>query len=836
MKIVREWLNLPEKAKIPRALVGEIRVGSTICTNALLERRGEKTAVAVTKGFRDALVIGDQTRPALFDLAPRRPPPLWARAAEIDERTGANGEVVRAPSPAAAAAQLQKLRARGFRTLAVAFVHGCKYPRHEKIVTRIARKIGFQTVVPSHEAAALMKFIPRAQTAAADAYLAAALAQWSRALRQKCESGVRLLFMHSGGDLAEIQNTRAVQTVLSGPAGGVVGMRRAAQNAGCKLALGVDMGGTSTDVALADAAAPPALRWENTVAGAPLFAPMLDIHTVAAGGGSVVRWQDGRLLVGPRSAGANPGPACYGRGGPLTVSDCNVVLGKLRAEYFPQVFGESGNSPLCEESARRLFADLGKKTGADPQTLALGFVRVAVENMAGAARRIAAASGADIRKRALVGFGGAAGQHLCLLAESLGIRRALAPRQACVLSAWGIGQASVGAIRRRALECEVDDNRLPQIFAELCAEAEAALPPDAPGKRTVRRFLRCRYRGVESALAVQWQPGARIAELFVREHRKRFGWIQPKKEILAAAAEVRAAAADHSPPATVAAGGTVREAKTGEHPVRCAQGEIQTPFYDWRKLPPAAKIKGPAVIADKWNTITIEPHWQAQQSPDGTLTLTHTPRRLNLYPPPLAGGGRSLPSPSQMGTANSGGVASPSKQITPPPPPPSKMEGGISPLKQINPPISDGGGWGGETPKKETTKPDPALLEIFNNRFTAAAREMGEALRQTATSVNIRERLDFSCAIFDGNGNLVANAPHIPVHLGSMSESARFVLRNAGKMREGDCFMLNSPYAGGTHLPDITIIRPLWLTKQNKSTPPPSLMGGLGGGKTPTSS
>ena len=776
LRVLREWLGVSARARIPAGKVAEIRIGSTVCTNALLERRGAKTAVAVTKGFADTLVIGDQTRPSLFDLAARRLPPLWSRAVEIDERIGANGENVRALDADRAAKQFAKLKQQNIQALAIALVHGCKYPQREKTLARIAKQCGIETVVASHEAAALMKFVPRAQTAAADAYLAAALANYANAIRKQCEKGVRIFFMHSGGDLADMQNTRAAHAVLSGPAGGVVGMRAAASAAGFARAVGLDMGGTSADVALADTAAPPSLRWENNVAGVPLFAPMLDIHTVAAGGGSIVRVSGGRLLAGPRSAGADPGPACYGRGGPLTVSDCNVILGKLRAAHFPKVFGKNNDAPLDESAAKKMFAQLANKNKTTPEKLARGFIQVAVANIADAVRAIAAAAGADVRKRALVGFGGAAGQHLCLVADSLGITRALAPRQACVLSAWGIGKAEIGAVKRRALECNLNDARIEKVFAQLQKESVNALPAHSASKRKVQMFLRCRYRGVESALAVPWHKNAKnIATLFAREHKKTFGWIQHAKEIIAAAAEVRAAYADPPPPDAATGGVSPREAQTATHTMHCQDGARRTPFYDWRKLRAGCVLRGPAVVADEWNTVVVEPGWHAKVQSGGALAL-------------------------------------------------NKIKTAAQNKNAAN--------------KKSKTKTDPALLEIFNNRFTAAAREMGEALQKTATSVNIRERLDFSCAIFDGDGNLVANAPHIPVHLGSMSESARFVLRRAGAMRGGDAFMLNSPYAGGTHLPDITVVRPLWLRAQKGK--PDILLAARGhhadiGGVTPAS-
>lgn len=782
LRVIRRWLGLADGAVIPAAKVAEIRIGSTVCTNALLERKGAKTAVAVTAGFADALVIGDQTRPALFDLLARRPPPLWARAVEINERTGADGKSIRpqnfADCQKQCARQFAELRKSGIQAIAIALMHSGKYPRRERQLAAIAKKAGFPTVVASSDSAALTKFIPRAHTAAADAYLSAVLAGYAGSLRRQCQRGVRLLFMHSGGDLNDIGKTRAIHAVLSGPAGGLAGMREQARVAGFRRAVGLDMGGTSADVALADAGAPPPLRWENTIAGVPLFAPMPAIHTVAAGGGSIVRIVGGRLLAGPRSAGAMPGPACYGRGGPLTVSDCNVVLGKIRAAHLPNVFGRDNRAPLDEGAARKQFAALAKKNKTAPEQLARGFIRVAVSKMADAIRQIAAAGGEDIRKRALVGFGGACGQHLCLVADALGITKALAPRNACVLSAWGIGTAGVGIVKREVLECPPDDPQLAGVFARLQKRALVGLPPHDAACRVVRMILRCRYRGVENTLAVPWHRQTKnIAAMFARRHKKRYGWALGFADITAAAAEVRITInAPPPPPQAAAKSGRLEDAKCGEYIVHFDDGAHRAIFYDWRKLPSGAVLSAPAVVVDEWNTIVIEPGWRARVCKDGALKLDKT---------------------GEAAKADNAQPAAKEKE--------RKREK--------------------EREKAKAKKADAAaMLEIFNNRFTAVASEMGEALRQTATSVNIRERLDFSCAIFDGGGNLVANAPHIPVHLGSMSESVRFVLRRGGVMRAGDVFMLNSPYSGGTHLPDITVIRPLWLRGAKARGGKPHLM------------
>ena len=737
----RDMLGLPRGALLPAAKVEEIRIGATIATNALLERKGDKTAIAVTRGFADALQIGDQTRPNLFGLENKRPPPLWSFAAEIDERIGADGKTVRPLNESAAKKEMQKLAKKGISALAIALMHGFSHPRHEKRLLQLAKAAGIPRAVASHQSAALIKYAPRAHTAAADAYLDSGMKKFAAALRARCEPGVRLLFMQSGGGLIESGALRAVNTVLSGPAGGAVGAKKSAAREGFSRVVGFDMGGTSTDVSLSDAAVPAGLRMENKIAGVSLFAPMLDIHTVAAGGGSIVRYLDGRLLAGPHSAGAAPGPACYGNGGPLTITDCNVMLGKLRAEFFPRIFGKSRNRPLNEEIVREKFAALRKISGMTETALAEGFVRVAVENMAGAVRRIAAARGADIGAHVINSFGGAAGQHVCLVAEAAGAKQALVPRYAPALSAWGIGCADIGAIKRRAAGCALSSPKLRRLFLPLEQEAAKGLP----GKKVFLRRALCRYAGMETDIAVPFNNSARkMRAEFEKMHRKLYGFCDPAREVFASAAEVEAVVAAAPPPPN-------KTAATKEPPqlAECAAvfrgRRRRAVFYDWNKLSPGAIIDGPAVVADKWNTAVVEPGWRAEAAKESLLL---------------------------------------------------------------------------RTVKKTAAKfkrPTPASLEIFNNRFSAVAVQMGETLRRTAVSVNIRERLDFSCALFDRRGNLVANAPHIPVHLGSMSGSVRHVIRAApaAALRRGDVFLLNSPYCGGTHLPDLTLVKPGRLDGKN---------------------
>ena len=727
----RDMLGLPSSAILPADKVEEIRIGATIATNALLERKGAKTAVVITRGFADALIIGDQTRPNLFGLENHRLPQLWARAVEIDERIGANGKTVRALDETAAKVIMQKLADDGFAAVAIALMHGFSHPRHEKRLVQLAQAAGIPCVVASHLAAPLVKFIPRAMTAVADAYLHSAVVKFTTSLRAQCEKDVRLLFMQSNGALMEAGALRAVNMIMSGPAGGVVGAQQSARRAGFNRVISFDMGGTSTDVALADEGD---MRFENQVGGAPFFAPMLDIHTVAAGGGSIVRVSDGRLVAGPHSAGATPGPACYRQGGPPTITDCNAVLGKLNPEFFPAIFGSKHDLPLDVESSRRALRESAKTIGMSETALAEGFIRVAVENMAAAVRRISVSRGADPSAGIINSFGGASGQHICMLAESVGAKRALVSRRASVLSAWGIGRANIGVIKRRSAECPLSSSTLPSLIRMLEKQAVADMPK---GKVIISRRILCRYDGVESLIPVPWNNSRTMRAAFESAHRRLYGFRAPARQVIAAAAEVETSI-HPSPLQKPSTSSPTSPALRGLYPAVFNGRKRRVPFYDWQQLTKGETVSGPAIITDKWNTVTIDPGWHAETLDDALLLR----REKKSSAPSVA------------------------------------------------------------------TRPTPAMLEIFNRRFMAVAEQMGETLRRTAVSVNIRERLDFSCALFDRRGNLLANAPHIPVHLGSMSDSVRHLIAQSPPgIRRGDVFMLNSPYHGGTHLPDITLIR-----------------------------
>ena len=733
MRTLRDMLGLAAGEKIPAARVADIRVGSTISTNTLLERKGTRTAVLLTRGFADLLVIGNQTRPRLFDLDARRPPPLYAAVREIDERLAADGSVVTPLDVAAAERVLEDLYVRGFRCLAIALMHACRNPVHERRLARLAVARGYREVFTSEAVSSLMKYVPRAQTAVAEVYLAGGLNAYVGAIREQCEEGVRLLFMQSNGALTEADHLRAVHTIMSGPAGGVIGVAEAAERAGLAQVIGFDMGGTSTDVCLGGV---DTLRQETVIDGIPLFVPMLDVHTVASGGGSIVRCEDGRLLVGPHSAGATPGPACYRQGGPLTITDCHVLLGKLRAKHFPAVFGPEQSLPPDEAVVRERFAQMERETGIAAVDLAQGFVAVAVEHIVAAIRRIAVSYGVNPADGVVNSFGGAAGQHACSVAAALGVGRVLVQRQASGLSAWGIALADEGLLRGRSLECALAAPAVADSFDELATAVRARLGRDGLAWRYV---LRCRYEGSEATLPILWEDDIDAMErAFARQHRRVYGYDAPGKAVIAAVAEVRATVVVDKPAIRASLpDGTVAAAKRDEGLVHFAGGACETPFYDWDTLPADAIIEGPAIVFNRWNTVVVEPGWRAEVLVNGDLLL-------------------------------------------------QPQEGGRAAVAMT----------------------EAAMIEVMNSRYTFVAEQMGEVLRQTAVSVNIRERLDFSCALFDGEGRLIANAPHIPVHLGSMSESVRDLIReNPRGLARGDIYLTNSPYHGGTHLPDMTVIR-----------------------------
>ncbi len=734
----------------PDGRIDEVKLGTTVATNALLERKGEPTALAITRGFADLLRIGHQARPRLFDLDIRLPEPLAARVIEIDERVMADGSTRRPLDIAAARRDLGAAYADGFRALAIVLMHAWRAPAHEIALAALAREIGFTQVSASHAVSPLMKIVPRGETTVVDAYLSPPLRAYVDRVRAALPAGAPLAFMQSNGGLVEAARFRARDAVLSGPAGGVVGMATTALAAGCDKAIGLDMGGTSTDVSHFAGEYERVL--EATVGGARLQAPMMSLDTVAAGGGSICRWDGARLRVGPQSAGADPGPACYRRGGPLTVTDCNLMLGRILPEAFPAVFGSSGGEPLDAAAARaRLDETLTAmgEAGRDltPERLAEGFLAMAVDEMTRAIRRISTERGHDLSTYALIAFGGAGGQHACAVADALGMDRVLISPIAGVLSAFGIGQADRRSLARQGVEMPLAgaEARIAAAFVRLESELREEAGPPADG--VVRRFERhmhLRFNDSDAALRLPAAGPAGMAERFHEAHARRFAFDRPEAAIVVEAVEVELI--DAAPPLAVA---LAQDAPRGEP----TEGLM---FVDgrWRparvlpraSLPAGEILVGPAVVHDPSTTTFVAPGWTARRRPDtGDLV----------------------------------------------------MERGKAP--------------GMRSARKAA---EPVRVELFANLFMSIAEQMGAALRATARSVNIKERLDFSCAVFDAAGRLIANAPHMPVHLGSMGNSVRQVTEMARRrgepLADGDVHALNNPYGGGTHLPDITVVMPLF--------------------------
>ncbi|MCM0032352.1 hydantoinase B/oxoprolinase family protein [Sandarakinorhabdus limnophila] len=732
-----------------QAPIQAVRMGTTVATNALLERRGQPTVLAITRGHRDALLIGHQARPDIFALEIRKPAPLYETVVEIDERVTAEGEILRPLNENSTRAALQGTFDAGYRSLAIACVHGHAHPAHEARVAAMAREIGFTQVTSSHEVGAVIRLVPRANTAVVDAYLSPPLRDYVNTVAAGLP-GVNLAFMQSNGGLARAGHFHGRDAILSGPAGGIVGMAAAGRSAGEERLIGFDMGGTSTDVSLFDGQYERAE--EVIIAGVPMRVPMLKIDTVAAGGGSIISHVGGRLKVGPESAGAVPGPAAYRRGGPLTVTDANVMLGIVQPALFPALFGPGGNQPLDLDAVRDGFARLGAALGQPPEQVAAGARSIATETMAQAIRRISIARGHDAAQYTLTSFGGAGGQHCCAIADQLGMRRILIHPLAGLLSAFGIGLAEVRVVRQRTLNWPLGpDTDLAQAATELAEQARAALIAQGEAVADVQVKARIRYAGSDSGVDLPLAPPEVLARGFSEEQARRFGFAIAGADLVV---DALLAEAVGETPALPAAGNAPPAAGSG--PAHIATHDIylghrwqRCTFYNRAALPTGWRIAGPAVIIDSAGTTLVEPGWQGDVDAAANLVLTR-----------------------------------------------------LAPTAKATAPVS-------------AAAPDPIRLELFANRFMAIAEEMGEALKTTAWSVNIKERLDFSCALFDAEGHLIANAPHMPVHLGSMGDSVRTVMDKwAGSARcihAGDTFVLNNPFAGGTHLPDVTVVTPVFV-------------------------
>lgn len=749
---IRRLLGLGARAPVTPALVECVKMGTTVATNALLERKGEPTLLVTTRGFRDALRIAYQDRPKLFERQIVLPELLYTRVIEAQERVAADGTVLRALDLAHLRERLWAAHDAGLRSVAIVFMHGYRYPAHEQAAAALARELGFTQVSVSHAVSPLMKLVSRGDTTVVDAYLSPILRRYVEQVAGEMP-GVPLYFMQSSGGLTDAGAFHGKDAILSGPAGGIVGMVRTAQIAGLERVIGFDMGGTSTDVS--HFAGEFERAFETQVAGVRMRAPMMSIHTVAAGGGSILSFDGARLRAGPASAGANPGPACYRRGGPLAVTDANVMLGKIQPAHFPKVFGPDANLPLdrgiVAEQFARMAAEIERATGTKrtPEEVAEGFVDIAVGAMANAIKKISVARGYDVTRYTLQCFGGAGGQHACRVADALGMDRVFVHPLAGVLSAYGMGLADQSVIREAAIERPLA-GALGEVGARLealAAEAQAELVRQgvaAPRIRTHRR-VHLRYEGTDSALVVPFDSPAEIQAAFEAAYQQRFAFLMRERALVVEAVSVEAVGAGD-------ANAELAQAVLAPQPAPVAE---RVRFFSGRRWHEAALVvrdaarpghlvDGPAIIAERNATTVVEPGWRARVTAHDHLLLERVQPR--------------------------------------------------------------------EARRAIGTSVDPVMLEVFNNLFMNIAEQMGLQLQNTAYSVNIKERLDFSCALFDAQGNLIANAPHMPVHLGSMSESIKTVIeRNAGTMRPGDVYALNDPYHGGTHLPDVTVVTPVFM-------------------------
>ncbi len=753
---IREVMGLSGADTLPDAAIRAVKMGTTVATNALLERKGEPTLLLITKGFGDLLRIGYQTRPRLFDLEIIRPALLYDRAVEIPERLGPDGAVEAPLDVAAVTRALQQAYDAGLRSVAVAFLHAYLNPAHEQRVGQIARDIGFQQISLSHEVSQLIKLVGRGDTTVVDAYLSPILRRYVEQVGSALDVGracERLLFMQSNGGLTDAALFQGKDAILSGPAGGIVGMVKTGEAAGFDRLIGFDMGGTSTDVS--HYAGDYERSFETEVAGVRMRAPMMDIHTVAAGGGSICSFRDGRLQVGPESAGADPGPACYRRDGPLTVTDCNVMLGKLNPDHFPHVFGPEGDQPLdlqvVQDRFTQLAQEIADETGLPletPETVAEGFLRIAVDNMANAIKKISVQRGHDVTGYTLQCFGGAGGQHACLVADALGMRRVFIHPFAGVLSAYGMGLAEIRAMDERQFDQPLADvDAAGAVMGALSDRMRADVAAQGVAQKSIRIEQRAhlRYEGSHQALEVPFGDAAQMQAGFETSHRARFGFTSPERAVFFEMLSAEAVGVTGEKPDAMLPQGTGAQMA---HVAMYSGGGMQdVPLYARDSIGADVVVKGPAIITEPTGTNIVETGWQARHDDLGNLVL----ERVEAKARPGAAG----------------------------------------------------------------TQADPVLLEVFNNLFMSVADQMGATLANTSWSVNIKERLDFSCAIFDVTGDLVANAPHVPVHLGSMSDSIKTVMReNAGAIRPGDAFMLNSPYNGGTHLPDVTVVTPVFVDGQ----------------------
>lgn len=767
---IRELMKVKTSDPIPAEQIAAVKMGTTVATNALLERQGEPTLLVITQGFRDALRIAYQNRPDIFARQIILPDMLYQQVIEVTERLSAQGEVLVPLDLPVARNDLQAAYDRGLRACAIVLIHGYRYPDHEQQLATLAQEIGFTQISVSHQVSPLIKLVSRGDTTVVDAYLSPILRRYVD--RIAAELGdTRLMFMQSSGGLADARVFQGKDSILSGPAGGIVGAVETSGRAGFEQVIGFDMGGTSTDVSHFNGEYERI--FETEVAGVRIRAPMMAIHTVAAGGGSILSFDGARYRVGPASAGANPGPASYRLGGPLTVTDSNVMVGKLQPQFFPQVFGPGGDLPLDAKTVHQQFTELAQiihqqmphVSQQAPEAVAQGFLAIAVEKMANAIKKISLQRGYDVSDYTLCCFGGAGGQHACLIADALGMEQIFIHPFAGVLSAYGMGLADLRTLRQQSVEAPLTPTLLPdlnEILADLDRQGRQDLQQQGVPAAQLHTLPRVhlRYQGTDAALVVNYGSlsGAAIPThqdlrtQFEAAHRQRYGFIAPEKPLMVEAAAVEVVGQMVSPAEPL------QQRTSPEPPTPVAQVQIYTadswhftPAFERQDLQPGDTIAGPALILEPTGTNVVEPGWQAALNHHGHLIL----RRVEAQEALTVGVGSKL--------------------------------------------------------APNLTQPDPVVLEIFNNLFQAIAEQMGVTLQNTSASVNIKERLDFSCAIFDHDGQLVANAPHIPVHLGSMGESVQAVLADRqGTIQPGDVYLLNNPYNGGTHLPDLTVITPVF--------------------------
>lgn len=773
---IRQFLGLEAGEMMGPDRIASVRMGTTVATNALLERKGDPTVLVTTRGFRDALRIGFQNRPRLFERKIVLPDLLYDRVIEADERLGADGTLLQKLDEAALQLDLSSAFADGLRSVAIVFLHGYRYPDHEQNAKAIAQKIGFEQISVSHEVSPVIKLVSRGDTTVMDAYLSPILLRYVKGIASQLP-GVELLFMQSSGGLTHEDQFRGKDAILSGPAGGIVAMARTAEQAGFGHVIGFDMGGTSTDVS--HYAGRFDRNDETQVAGVRIRVPMLSIHTIASGGGSILSFDGMRCQVGPKSAGAFPGPRSYRHGGPLTVTDANIMIGKIQPDYFPHVFGPDANAPLDAESVRQGFRVWSHDMAMAPEALAEGFIEIAVQQMANAIRKISIGEGHDPQGYILQCFGGAGGQHACLVAEALGIQRVLIHPLSGVLSAFGMGLADQAVVLAETVELPLVISGMPaiqQCIDSLSQRARNKLHEQSvhPDGISLKSWLHVRYKGSDQSYPIETGSIERVVARFEDQYRRRNAYL-PEDDLMVVASISVEAIKPALLPGDI---GMVVTATTSSGPMKRTQFYSKGAWVDAlllsrSELISEVWIEGPAIVIEDHATTVVEPGWWVKVDRLGNLLLEYR----SLFSAPLP----------------------------------------------------------------ESTLLDPIRLEVFNNLFINIAEEMGVQLQATASSVNIKERLDFSCALFDGAGALIANAPHMPVHLGSMGDSIKTVIRNCGEtIRPGDVQVLNDPYEGGTHLPDITVVTPVFLNTSRDGVQPDFWVASRGhhadiGGITPGS-